>query len=143
MKTNAKSIIAFSILALAFLAFKRPDIAARKNALKNKVTQGKWKVNRYRDNGVDETNNYTGYEFQFESNGTVIAAKDENLFSGSWKGEVDGRKTKLHMEFATTSLLDELSEDWQIMKVNPDSIELEDVTTGHGGIDYLSLQKIS
>jgi hypothetical protein len=143
MKTNAKSIIAFSALALAFLALKKPDVPARLGAVKSMVTQGKWKVNLYRDNGVDETSNYTGYEFQFKPNGTVLATKDENLLSGTWRGEVDGRKTKLNMKFTTASLLDELSEDWQIINQDSGLIELEDITTGHGGIDYLSLQKIS
>jgi hypothetical protein len=143
MKTNAKSIIAFSALAVAFLAFKRPDEKLKVSAVKSLVTQGKWKVNLYRDNGVDETNNYTGYEFQFKPNGTVIATKDETLLSGTWRSAVDKRKTKLYMEFASASHLDELSEDWQIMSKNADSLELEDTTTGHGGIDYLNLQKIS
>jgi hypothetical protein len=143
MKTNAKSIIAFSALALAFLALKRPDIPARLGVVKSVVTQGKWKVNLYRDNGVDETSNYAGYEFQFKPNGTVYATKDDNLLSGSWRGAVDGRATKLNMKFTTASLLDELSEDWKIIRKNSNLIELEDITTGHGGIDYLSLQKIS
>jgi hypothetical protein len=142
MKTNVKSIIAFFILVIAFLAFKRPDVSLKKKALKSKVTKGKWKVNLYRDNGVDETNNYTGYEFQFEPNGTVIATKDENMLSGSWRSQIDGRSTKLHVEFSTASQLDELSEDWNVMKQGEDSLELEDVTTGHGGIDYLNLQKV-
>jgi hypothetical protein len=141
MKTKAKSIIAFSALAIAFLAFRKQE-TAKLNAVKSVITQGKWKVNMYRDNGVDETNNYTGYEFQFKPNGTIIATKDDNFLSGTWRGGVEDRKTKLHMEFAQTSLLDELSEDWQVTKRKADSLELEDTTTGHGGIDYLNLQKI-
>lgn len=143
MKTNAKSIIAFSLLAIAFLAFRKQDPAIKINAVKSIVTKGKWKVNLYRDNGVDETNNYTGYEFQFQPNGTVVATKDETLLGGTWKSVVDNNKAKLYMEFASATHLDELSEDWQIMKQDSGSLELEDVTTGHGGIDYLNLQKIS
>lgn len=143
MKTNARSIIAFSALAIAYLALKKPAAQAQLSAVKSLVTQGKWKVNLYRDNGVDETNNYTGYEFQFKPNGTVIATKDESLLSGTWRSAVDGRKPKLYMEFASASHLDELSEDWQIIKQGSGSLELEDTTTGHGGIDYLNLQKIS
>jgi len=143
MKTNARSIIAISALALAYLAWKKPAAEVELRAVKSLVTKGKWKVNLYRDNGVDETNNYTGYEFQFKPNGTVIASKDESLLSGTWRSAVDGRKPKLYMEFASSSHLDELSEDWQITGHESDSLELEDITPGKGGVDYLNLQKIS
>ncbi|HEX8516168.1 MAG TPA: hypothetical protein VF868_08205 [Bacteroidia bacterium] len=140
MKTGGKSIIAFSALAIAFLAFKKQEPKAKLNAM---VTQGKWKVNLYRDNGVDETNNYTGYVFQFKPNGTLLAKKDNNLLNGTWRSEKEKKKTKLYVEFASVSQLKELSEDWEIINQTADSLELADTTTGDGVIDYLNLQKIS
>ncbi|MCE3280675.1 MAG: hypothetical protein K0S44_2866 [Bacteroidetes bacterium] len=143
MKTNAKLIIAFSTLALAFLAFRKFIYTAKLKAVNMLMTQGKWKVNQYRDNGVDETSNYTGYEFLFKPNGTLVAMKDNNMLSGHWKSEVDKKETKLSIDFDSASDLDELSEDWQVLNKTDHSIELEEPATGYSGIDYLNLERIS
>jgi hypothetical protein len=143
MKTNAKAIIAFFLLAIAFLAFRKGNPTAKIEAVKSVVTNGKWKVNLYRDNGLDQTNNYTGYELRFKPNGTLIATKDETLHSGTWRTIVEDRMTKLYLDFDTATHLDELSEDWLIKRQESGSFELEDLTTGHGGVDYLNLQKLS
>jgi hypothetical protein len=140
MKTNAKLIIAFSTLMIILWAYQKQKPSARLSAL---VKQGKWKVNQYRDNGVDETNNYTGYEFQFKPNGVLVAKKDENLLNGTWKSVSEKRKAKLYVGFKSSSQLDELSEDWVLLSRSQNSIELADMTTGDGGIDYLSLGRIS
>ncbi|MDF2435709.1 MAG: hypothetical protein K0Q95_85 [Bacteroidota bacterium] len=144
MKTNAKSIMAFSIAlaALAFLAFKKSE-NKRLSEVRSLITQGKWRVNLYRDNGADETNNFTGYEFQFKPNGTLVAFKENTKMSGHWKSILEDRTPRLYIDFDSASHLDELSEDWQVKQHGSDTLELEDITTGHGGTDYLSLQKIS
>ena len=107
------------------------------------MTQGKWKVNQYRDNGVDETSNYTGYEFLFKPNGTLVAMKDNNMLSGHWKSEVGKKEAKLSLDFDSASDLDELSENWQIINKTDRTIELEETAAGYSGIDYLNLERIA
>lgn len=149
MKTNAKSIMALSslavvALALVFWSFKRPDNGASLSQLKTTMVEGKWKVNLYRDNGADETNNYTGYEFQFKSNGTVLARnKDNSELNGSWRSVAEDGTKKVYMEFDPASHLNELSEDWLVILNTKNALVFEDFTTGHSGSDYLSFEKIS
>jgi hypothetical protein len=149
MKTNAKSIMAFSAitivaLAIAFWSFKKPENThASLKELKSTMLDGKWQVNLYRDNGADETNNYTGYEFKFYPNGTVSAWKNNVEETGSWKSVREDESTKVYMEFDPTSHLNELSEDWLVILNTNKALVFEDFTTGHSGSDYLSFQKIS
>ncbi|MGC4101098.1 lipocalin-like domain-containing protein [Ferruginibacter sp.] len=139
------NIPALSILILSiFVSCKKDDnsVSAQASALNAAAVQGKWKVTLYNDNGTDQTNHYTGYEFQFSSNGTVTAAKTGSTISGTWSSGNDDHTLKLVLSFGATAVFSELNDDWHVTQQTSTLIKLEDVSGGGSGTDYLTFEKI-
>lgn len=138
-----KKILSISILALVMIvtSCKKDDNSNSTPSINSTIQQGKWRVASYIDSGNNETNHYTGYEFQFNSNGTVVATKQGSSVSGTWSNGNDDSQQKLILNFSTTPF-DELNDDWHIVSQSSSQIGLEDVSGGNGGTDYLTFDKI-
>jgi hypothetical protein len=143
-----KKIINLSFIAilfiLAFSSCKKDDnsTADQVAALSSTAVQGKWKVTYYNSSGKDETSHYTGYEFQFNSNGTVTATKTGITVSGTWSSGNDDSTIKLVLNFGTTVVFSELNDDWHVIQQSSSMIKLQDISGGNGGTDYLTFEKI-
>jgi len=98
-------------------------------------------VTSYIDIGNDETNDYTNYEFQFYSNGTVTATKTGSTINGTWSSGNDDSRQKLYLTFST-SPLNELDADWHILSQSMLQIILEDISGCNGGIENMTFEKI-
>ncbi|PZF73302.1 hypothetical protein DN068_09030 [Taibaiella soli] len=106
------------------------------------IQAGVWKVSFFSDNGNDETNHFTGYEFAFNANGSATASNGGSTVNGTWKTGTDDDQAKLELNFGNTSPFDELNNDWHILNTNNTTILLEDVSGGNGGTDALTFTKI-
>jgi hypothetical protein len=109
--------------------------------LSSTIQQGTWKVTSYIDSGTDETNHYTGYAFQFNSNGTVVATKTGSTVNGTWSNGTDDSQVKLYLDFGATNPFDELNDDWDVLEQSSTIIKLQDVSGGGSGTDYLTFEK--
>lgn len=114
---------------------------------------GTWKISLYKDDGEDETYHYTGYAFTFGDNNVLTAVKGDDTTTGSWSithdsssgddddggssGDVD-----FNIFFSAPPVLEELSDDWDIINITSSKIELVDVSGGNGGTDHLTFVKI-
>ncbi|MFC4739614.1 hypothetical protein ACFO3U_06365 [Flavobacterium ponti] len=107
--------------------------------LANIITNGTWYISYYFDD-VDETSNYNGYNFTFNSNGTSIAIKNSTSINGTWSNYIDSGQEKLELVFDGLTL-DELEDDWRIIEFSSNIIKLKDVSGGNGGTDYLYFTK--
>lgn len=107
--------------------------------LANTITNGTWYISYYFDD-VDETSNYNGYNFTFNSNGTSIAIKNSTSINGTWSNYTDSGQEKLELAF-NGLILDELEDDWRIIEFSSNFIKLKDVSGGNGGTDYLYFMK--
>ncbi|MEO8146348.1 MAG: hypothetical protein ABI723_01860 [Bacteroidia bacterium] len=138
-----KNIFSISVLVLMMIvtSCKKDDNSNSTPSIGSTVQQGKWKVTSYIDSGNDETNHYTNYEFQFNSDGTVAAIKTGSTINGTWSNGNDDSQQKLYLSFST-SPFDELNDDWHITSQSSSQIKLEDVSGGNGGTDYLTFEKI-
>ena len=112
------------------------------NTLNTTVQQGKWRVSFYSDSGNDETSHYTGYEFQFNANGTIVATKTGSSISGTYSNGFDDNTLKLYLNFGVSAPFLELNNDWHVIQQSSAIIKLEDVSGGSGGTDYLTFEKI-
>lgn len=112
------------------------------SVLNSTVQQGKWRVSSFIDNGNNETNHYSGYEFQFNANGILIASSNGNTISGTWSSGNDDSQLKLVLNFGTITPFEELNDDWHVIQQNSLILKLEDVSGGNGGTDYLTFEKI-
>jgi hypothetical protein len=97
-----------------------------------------WKVASYIDSGDDETSDYNGYVIDFKASNEVIATNGSNTNNGNWS--VNNAGNELTLDF-NGSPFDEFNDDWDIVSVTPNRIELRDVSGGGSGTDILILVK--
>ena len=104
-------------------------------AIEDQLTDGVWYVTYFFDD-YDETSDFTGYTFTFNADGTALADNGMQT-SGSWSTYTDSGVEKLDLNFGTMDPLEELQDDWEILSVSADLIELRDVS-GDGSVDQLT-----
>jgi hypothetical protein len=116
---------------------------------------GTWRITYFWDTDEDETSNFTGYDFTFNTDGTLIAVKGNTTVNGTWSvvddsgnssSDDDGNSTddddfNILFSVPTTSDFDDLNDDWDIISVTANKIELIDVSGGNGGTDFLTFEK--
>jgi hypothetical protein len=138
------NIAAAIILIFTVSSCKKDDnsIASQSAALTQTIQQGTWRVSYYNDNGTDETSTYSGYTFQFNSNGTVVATKAAITVNGTWTNGNDNSTVKLYLDFGTVNPFDELNDDWHVTQRSSTIIKLEDVSGGGSPTDYLTFEKL-
>ncbi|MBX2923666.1 MAG: hypothetical protein KF746_15800 [Chitinophagaceae bacterium] len=77
----------FMLVALAGCKKVKEDIARK--FLVDAMTNGRWIVDTYKEDDIDETAAFEGYEFQFTEDGKVYAITGAGQTAGTWKGDVD------------------------------------------------------
>ncbi|MBT8267412.1 MAG: hypothetical protein KJO41_02540 [Bacteroidia bacterium] len=125
--------------------------AAQIQAVENAAESGTWRVASYIDEGVDETNDFNGYDFTFSANGTVMASNGTNTYNGTWSvtnssnsnddSSDDDIDFNLMFQVAADHDFDDLNDDWDIVSHSASTISLIDVSGGNGGTDTLVFQK--
>lgn len=101
----------------------------------NVVTSGDWQISRFIDDGNDETSDFSEYAFRFEENGEILAITLTGNSTGTWNIDEDGSEDDLVLNFNTSNELRELNEDWDILLLSNERIELSD------GADLLDFEK--
>jgi hypothetical protein len=144
MKTLKKQTWMMLLVTLMILAgcTNKSDDNATPDNTGSQISTGTWKVSNYIDSGEDETHKFNEYTFVFENNGSITATHSSGSQSGTWSKGNDDSQLKLYLTFGNVSPLDELNDDWHIIEQNATTIELEDVSGGNGGIDYLTFSSI-
>jgi hypothetical protein len=104
---------------------------------------GSWKITYFFDKKV-ETGNYTGYVFDFGSNGSLTASANGQTWNGSWSTGFDDSKDKILITFsgAAPSALTELQEDWLIIKMDDNFMHFEHTSGGNGDTDVVHLERM-
>lgn len=82
---------------------------------------GTWRISMYWDE-KDETADFVGYTFQFNSNGQLAATKGAVTVTGSWTET----GSKLIVNFGSHAVLSELNDDWLKVEKTNASIKLKD-----------------
>ena len=117
--------------------------AADMSEIKATVESGDWRITNYSDADNDESTNYVGYSFTFNSDGILGATNGNTSVSGAWSmttSDVD--ELDFNIFFTSPAIFEELADDWEIVKYSSTKIELKDVSGGDGTIDYLTFEKI-
>ncbi|MDQ3047440.1 MAG: hypothetical protein M3R27_07830 [Bacteroidota bacterium] len=135
MKTSAKYIaIGLIGLATAFTSCTKdeiiPNTVTSTIDMRNSITQGVWEVERFNDNGVDETQNYNELLFEFRPNGEAIAIGMGITYTGTWR--VSGAETNnfMFINFGNEEKLKELNSGWRVTAPVTSSILLEHAKDG-------------
>jgi hypothetical protein len=101
------------------------------------VNSGKWKVTFYWDKDKDETSDFSGYAFEFQSNGTLLATvPGGTTVSGTWSIT----STKFIISITGTDPLNSMTHDWLLLEKTDTLIRLQDDNTTHQ--EELHLEKL-
>ena len=92
----------------------------------NVVVDGTWKVTLFTDSGNDETSDFTGYTFTFNSNGIITAVKSTTSQNGTWSTNSSKFNIDLGPKDNTNKPLGELTDDWKIISSSNDEMKLKD-----------------
>jgi len=77
------------------------------------MTDGRWYMQEYTEDGTDLTYQFDGYEFQFYENGKVDAIRDNTTLSGTWKGDISNYTITSNFPSAGQPL-SKLNNSWKI-----------------------------
>ena len=103
------------------------------------VTNGTWHVSYYFDDS-DETLDFKGYNFTFNSNGTIMVVKEKNTIAGNWSTFVNSGQNIFLLKF-DDSKLDDLEDDWKITEFTSTNVRLKNKDASDGATDYLYFTK--
>jgi len=127
------------------------DNTALIKQIEDNVASGTWKITSYVDSGQDETNDYTGYNFEFNANGILSASNGTTIINGTWSVTDDDDNSNddssndndidFNILFNSPPNFEELSDDWDVVSTGNSKIELIDISGGNGGTDTLIFTK--
>ncbi|MFD1062689.1 hypothetical protein ACFQ1Q_05480 [Winogradskyella litorisediminis] len=126
-----------------FLTFERTPFSGGNgnDNLSAILSDGLWVVASYTEDTDDQTANYSGYQLDFDSGGTVSASNGSNTNNGTWSIFSSGNQMAIN--FGTDIPFNEFNDDdWDVISVSDTQVVIQDVSGGGGGTDTLTLQKI-
>lgn len=118
-----------------------------KEEIETEVTAGTWRITYFNDSGVDETANFSGYNFTFAPSGTLTATNGSTTYTGTWSitdsnsNDDSADDLDFNINFNLTNDFQDLNDDWDITSHSSSKIELIDISGGNGGTDYLTFTK--
>ena len=120
----------------------------------NVAKSGTWEVTYFYDSDHEETSNFSGFSFTFNEGGTLVAVDGTTTVTGTWSitdnsgsssdddGSSSDNDNDFNIFFTSPDTFEDLSDDWDIISISNDKIELIDVSGGNGGTDYLTFTKM-
>lgn len=108
------------------------------------IVDGSWIVASYIDSGDNDTAIYSNYTLEFSADGSVVATDGgSNTFYGTWDAFLStSSDLKLLLDFATQVPFDEFNDDWLVIDLQTNRIELYDLSGGDGTEDFLVFEKL-
>ncbi len=97
------------------------------------IQEDGWKVSWYWDKDKDETSDFSGYVFFFRNSGAFDAVRNGNTTSGTWQvaSSSDGSQRLVLTSGSATKPLKDVDDDWIILNMMDDKIELKDDNDEH------------
>jgi hypothetical protein len=117
------------------------------NQIQTNLSSRTWRVTKFIDSGVDETNHFGGYNFTFNSGGVLNANNGTTNYDGTWSVTDSNSNDDtiddldLNINFNLTNDFSDLNSDWDFISQTANKIELIDISGGNGGTDYLTFEK--
>lgn len=110
-----KKLIPIAAILFLFISLgcKKKIEDKQKDILVEAMTNGIWIVEFYKEDTVDITTDFSGYEFQFFENGTVNANKGGTITSGTWSGDINTATITSNFPTAGNPLL-KLNGTWKV-----------------------------
>jgi len=142
----------WNVILLAFTLYLAGSCSSNggttQAGIEKSVENGNWRISLFMDSGKDKTAEYASYRFTFRSDQSIIAKNGSSSITGFWSisdknpGDDSIHDLTFHIVFSSSSALESLSEDWEIIVESKKRIELSHVSGGNGGSDFLTFEKI-
>ncbi len=114
--------------------------------IKANAESGTWIVSLFEEEGMDETADFAGFGFAFNSGGVLRVVNGDNSITGAWSITTDDDSSEEDIDFniffASPINFTELSEDWDIVSYSDTRIELKDIGEGNDSTDRLIFEKL-
>ena len=138
MKRSIPYILLFS-LSIITNSCKKFIEQQEQNAIVDLVTKGQWRITGYIDHQTDTlTNDFAGYLFQFNENGTVYGVKFGQQTNGTWSANVSAKSITSNFPTATYPIT-LLNHTWTITDSYTDSVAAK--TAVDSSFNILNLHK--
>lgn len=120
--------------------------------IESTAESGSWRITNFNDSGQNETSDFTGYAFTFNSDGSLIATNGSDSLTGTWSVTNDSNSSddsssdddidfNIFFPVPESNNFEDLNDDWDITSVSSTKIELIDISGGNGGTDILVFEK--
>jgi hypothetical protein len=133
---NHKLLILLLMPLLISISCKKAIDRKKEQIVIAAVTDGRWIVTQFLNNGTDISTNFSAYEFQFYQAGTVDAFWSVNKNTGTWSGDISALTITANFQQANDTL-QQLNEVWKITDSDWDYVR----ATGANGTKLLYLKK--
>ncbi len=111
----------FTLIAMQLIACKKETASPSSLPVTASAIAGNFTVGSFISTG-DQTTAFDGYTFSFKENGTIIATKGSDTFSGTWRLD-DGNNREIKISFSN-SPLNQLNGSWHIEDLTDDHLYL-------------------
>ncbi|WP_431158805.1 hypothetical protein [Winogradskyella poriferorum] len=128
------------------------DNSQQISQIENNVESGTWRITNFNDSGQNETSDFNGYDFTFNSDGSLVATNGSNTLTGTWSVTDDSNSSddsssdddidfNIFFPVPDDNDFEDLNDDWDVVTTTSTRIELIDVSGGNGGTDMLTFEK--
>lgn len=124
------------------------DNSQQISQIENIVESGNWRITNFIDSGENKTSDFTGYDFLFNADGSLIATNGTDTLDGTWSVTDDNSSSddedidfNIFFPVPDTNDFEDLNDDWDIISSTSTKIELIDISGGNGGTDNLTFEK--
>jgi len=128
------------------------DNSQQISQIENNVESGTWRITNFNDSGQNETSDFNGYDFTFNSDGSLVATNGSNTLTGTWSVTDDSNSSddsssdddidfNIFFPVPDDNDFEDLNDDWDVVTTTSTRIELIDVSGGNGGTDNLTFEK--
>lgn len=121
--------------------------------IESAAQSGTWRITNFNDSGQNETSDFNGYDFSFNSDGSLVATNGSNTMTGTWSVTDDSNSSSddsnddddidfnIFFPVPDSNDFEDLNDDWDIVSTSSTRIELIDISGGNGGTDMLTFEK--
>ncbi|HRZ41166.1 MAG TPA: hypothetical protein P5228_00515 [Bacteroidales bacterium] len=137
MKKNLFALAAIAVILFTGCSKDDSSVAS----VTKQIGGTSWVVTYYWDKDKDETYKFQNYTFAFSSGSVAEALQGGNVQTGTWVFDTsDDSHDHFIINFPVVTPLDDLNDDWHVVKITDSVIELKD-ESGSGGTEYLTFKK--
>lgn len=108
----------------------------------NTLTAGIWRITYLWESGHNDTEDFTGYNFTFQTGGNLVATSGGTSETGSWTAvdNNDNDNCNLTISFETQNFFGKLSHNWHVIERTDVKVRMVD-DSDNGGPEYLTFEQ--